>query len=250
MYEVYLIINQVNQMKYIGITCKGAHVRFEQHLANAIQGNSRAPLHEAIREFGRESFTLSVLECDIPQDDARQRELYYIEQYHCSEPDGYNTYRRGMGGIRHSEEAKKNISEGLRGHIWSNTRNQHVRDAMTGRDYKQEWSNNLSKSRLGRYKSENNPFFGKHHSPEVLAKIKATKLDHPDHRVECLNESNETVCRFNNFAEAGRWVVSHGLADTSTQRCAERISSLCRQSSRKLVYGFIWRFQEGQSTNQ
>lgn len=243
MYTVYLITNTVNQMKYVGVTSTDASVRYRQHLYNSASSNSQAPIHIAIREFGADAFSLSILETDIDEEDARSRELYYIDLYDSKEPHGYNTYRAGMGGHHHSNIAKKHISEGLKGHKFSSERNEKVRQAMIGRDYKQSWSDNLSKVRQGKFTGEDNPFYGKSHSKEVKEMILATKLSHPDHRTQYLVDG-KVVKEFSTFAEAGRWVVSEGLSNTSSIRCAERISSLCRANSSKQVYGGTWRFRE------
>lgn len=244
MYEVYLITNKVNNKKYVGITCQGAEKRFKYHMSSAEASDSQAPLHIAMREIGTSNFELHILESDVSQEEARERELHYIELYDSAEPNGYNNYRAGMGGKRHSDEGRQHISDGLKGHKFSASRNEKVRQAMMDREYKQSWSDNLSKAMQGKGAGEKNPFYGKKHSPEVLAKIQATKLSHPDHTLEYLDLNGEVLQEFPNFAIAGRWVVDQGLANTSTVSCAERISRNVRAGSTKVIYGGIWRFKE------
>lgn len=244
MYEVYLITNKVNNMKYVGITCQGAEKRYRGHLGSADGNTSQAPLHIAIREFGKSNFSMQVLESNISQEEARDREKYFIELYDTLEPHGYNTYRAGMGGRRHSDEARQHISDRLKGHKFSASRNEKVRKAMIAREYKQAWSDNLSKAMLGKCAGEKNPFYGKKHTPEVLAKIQSTKLLHPDHTIEYLSTAGEVLHEFPNFAIAGRWVVRQGLANTSAVSCAERISRNVRAESTRVIYNGIWRFKE------
>lgn len=244
MYEVYLITNKVNNKKYVGITCQGAEKRYRDHISLADGVESQAPLHIAMRDIGSDKFNMTVLESNVSQEAARERELYYIELYNSAQPDGYNTYRAGMGGKRHSDEGRQHISDGLKGHKFSSSRNEKVRQAMIERDYKQSWSDNLSKAMIGKGAGEKNPFYGKHHSPEVLAKIQATKLAHPDHTVEYVSLDGEVLQEFPNFAIAGRWVVEQGLSATSTVSCAERISRNVRANSTRVIYGGIWRFKE------
>ena len=243
MFKVYLITNTENQMKYVGVTCRDVEVRFKEHVSNALVSNSMAPLHQAIRKFGADKFVVEVLESEVVQEDARDRELFYISKYHTSEPDGYNNYRSGMGGLLHSEESKQHISEGLVGHVWSESRNEKVRQAMIHRDYKQSWSDNLSASRKGRFTKENNPFFGRSHTPEVKARILQSRFSHPDHHVECVSSDGKVIASFNCFADAGRWVVAQGLAKTDAVTCAERISRNVRSDSNRFFYGGVWRFQ-------
>ena len=61
-YEVYKITNNINGLVYIGCTTNGCSFRFHRHLLKARDGESNYPLHKAIREFGEQNFSVSLLE--------------------------------------------------------------------------------------------------------------------------------------------------------------------------------------------
>lgn len=60
-YEVYKITNKLNNKIYIGITSQGAGVRYYKHLSDALHG-SPFPIHNALRKYGKENFTLEIIE--------------------------------------------------------------------------------------------------------------------------------------------------------------------------------------------
>lgn len=107
--EIYCITNQQNQMKYIGQTkCikirngkpeyKGYEDRFEQHLTAALsngkQRNACEKFYNAIREFGKDSFNIQLLE-RCPLQDLNTRERYFIRKYKTRK-EGYNMDAGGV----------------------------------------------------------------------------------------------------------------------------------------------------------
>lgn len=80
MNEVYLITNKVNGKRYVGITCRGFFARFQEHI-NAAACGSKAILHDAIRKYGPDNFDVILLEENIPDEMAGEREQYYIKLY-------------------------------------------------------------------------------------------------------------------------------------------------------------------------
>lgn len=66
---IYLVTNLITKQKYVGLTAKGpyedkVHRRWNEHCKYADKGKgSDASLHEAIREYGKETFKVTVLEC-------------------------------------------------------------------------------------------------------------------------------------------------------------------------------------------
>lgn len=256
MNEVYLITNRVNGKRYVGITCRGYVNRFKEHihdaLANSDASDKTRILHNAIRKYGPENFDVIVLEDNISDNQAEEKEKYYIDLYNTfyTSNIGYNMTRGGGGVVayRHTPESRKKISEKLKGHKFSESRNKKIKDAMTGREYKQEWKDALSKSRKGRFAKEYNPFYGKHHSDatkEIVSKSNSK------HAVYCIDVDTFQILHvFRNQCEAGRWVVDSGFATCKPLTCAGRIGEVCRNGSSKCIaYGFHWRFEEGQSTN-
>ena len=114
---IYLIVNVVNNKKYVGQTVQNIKDRFWSHCAK----NSQCPkLRNAIQKYGKENFkiiTLKVFACSDFETLHKQLdywETWYIEYYHSVE-QGYNcTY--GGQNVKHpvTEETRKKMSESLK----------------------------------------------------------------------------------------------------------------------------------------
>jgi group I intron endonuclease len=138
---VYQITNKQNAKSYIGFTSKTLDQRWVQHVYSATKRNSHYRLHAAIRKYGIENFSRSVLAETIDGDYA----LNVLEPQFIAEFDtqnaGYNTKPGGSKrGWKHTPEALKKIS---------------LHNRWRGKD------------RSG----ELNPMFGQHHTEEAKLKV-------------------------------------------------------------------------------
>lgn len=118
-YEVYRLTNSVNNKIYVGATTDGAGARWNRHVQKANAG-SDYPFHQAIREFGKDSFRLDVLEMCDTFEKMNEREAHWIAILSATNPEiGYN--KKIGGGIHlHDEEAKRKIGDIHRGKIAEN----------------------------------------------------------------------------------------------------------------------------------
>ena len=113
-YTIYKITNFVNNKIYIGASTNGAEFRLKQHIFKANNG-SNYPLHQAIREFGKDAFYAEDIEECSDFETMNVRETYWIAQLGSTdEKIGYNV-RCGGGIHRHDEQAKKKIGDFHRG---------------------------------------------------------------------------------------------------------------------------------------
>lgn len=246
MNEVYLITNRVNGKHYVGVTCRDYLTRFKEHILNASEG-SKTILHNAIRKYGLENFDIMLLETDVPDNLISEREKYYISLYNTfyTSGIGYNMTEGGGGvaGYKHTDTSKLQISESLKGHVFPESRNNKIKESMTGRVYKPEWREALSRARLGRFTGVNNPFFGKHHSDATKAII--SKANSKRRILQIDIKSDEIISVHENLNSAGRWVVEAGLSNAQYTTCALRIGEVCRNSNSSCTaYGFHWRYEE------
>lgn len=109
-YTIYKITNLVNDKIYIGASTNGAEFRLKQHVFKSNNG-SNYPLHQAIREFGKDAFIAENIEECSDFETMNIRETYWIAQLGSTNPNkGYNI-RCGGGIRRHDEIAKKKIGE-------------------------------------------------------------------------------------------------------------------------------------------
>lgn len=82
--------------KYIGLTTQLEEMRWAQHCQKAFNKNSQeyfSKLNQAIRLYGGENFTLTILE-ECPDEKLPEREIYWINHYNTY----YNGYNETLGG--------------------------------------------------------------------------------------------------------------------------------------------------------
>lgn len=112
-YDVYKITNKVNNKVYIGITSKGISARWKEHLYSAEHG-CPFKLHNAIRKYGRENFSVELLDFCNSWEELEEKEKFYISEYKSLQDEfGYNMTEGGDGtfGRKHSEDTKEKIRQ-------------------------------------------------------------------------------------------------------------------------------------------
>jgi group I intron endonuclease len=205
MYKIYLITNLYNLKKYIGITKFSIEERFAQHIKRGFL------LTEAIKKYGKEMFSIELIEEVESSERTYELEMFYIKEYNTKAPNGYNLtdggdgifgwnitdeYREqcssrvkelhknkkvGMYGKKHTDETKKKMSDSSKG-------NQNC----LGRVLSDETKLKISESNRGKVLSdlakkkisenhhdvsgEKNPMYGRKHSPETIEKIRQKAL--------------------------------------------------------------------------
>lgn len=112
-YDVYKITNKVNNKVYIGITSKGISARWREHIYSA-EHNCPFKLHRAIRKYGKENFSVELIDFCNNWGELAEKERFYIDKYQSIEDEfGYNMTDGGDGtfGKHHSEETKDKIRQ-------------------------------------------------------------------------------------------------------------------------------------------
>lgn len=106
---IYKITNNINNKIYIGQTIRSLEKRWKEHIFKSKSGtHMNLPLARAIRKYGAENFTISLVE-EVADEELNDKEKYYIN-YYDSYHTGYNATLGGDGGIAHTisdEEAQK-----------------------------------------------------------------------------------------------------------------------------------------------
>lgn len=102
-YKIYLLENTKNNKKYVGYTAQSLNKRFYQH------SRSNKPIGKAMRLYGKDCFTVKMIdECDI-LDDALSLEQKWILHYH-SFGEGYNCTKGGdCSPIRRTTNSHKTV---------------------------------------------------------------------------------------------------------------------------------------------
>lgn len=120
--SVYALVNTVNGKVYIGKTVCSCEKRWLEHKYNINQKRTKNyPLYKALRKYGWEAFEKIVIyqseECDFVESANEivcHKEQFYIDLFRSDNHNfGYNVTKGGGGivGYRHTEEAKKLMSE-------------------------------------------------------------------------------------------------------------------------------------------
>lgn len=145
---IYLFRNNLNNKCYVGQTVD-FESRLAQHLYSA-EHDSSCHIHRAIRKYGIENFSVSILE-EPKISELDEREIFWIKNYD-SYNSGYNMTLGGEGnrGYKMTEIDKKKISEASKKN-WANPEyREKVISALTGQVRDQEFKNRLSKIMSGR----------------------------------------------------------------------------------------------------
>jgi group I intron endonuclease len=95
MFNIYLVINKINDKKYVGITRHPIKKRWREHLS-ASKAGSKYKFHKAIRKYGNDNFIVNVIETVNNETDLLTKEIAYIEKYN-SFKCGYNNTLGGEG---------------------------------------------------------------------------------------------------------------------------------------------------------
>jgi group I intron endonuclease len=247
LYKIYVITNNVNGRQYIGCTCQTLQARFKQHICDSKRdAKNRNLLYQDFCKYGVDCFDISLIDDNIPEELAGDAERYYIKLYHTYYLDGsgYNMTIGGRGTIGYmfteADRAKMSLSNS--GRKFSDERNEHLREVMTGRYYKPEWKAALSAARMGRFTKEDNSFYGKHHSDETKRKIRESNSG--SHVLQ-IDDNHNVVNEFYNLHDAGQWVSDNGLTKAKGTTCAGRIRVVCCSEFGKCrAYGYFWKFKE------
>lgn len=111
--EVYKITNLKTGNVYVGITNQGVKQRWYKHCSDSIRG-SEFPLHNALRKYGIDNFSIETLEVVNTIEELKEREKYWISTLQSKiSHNGYNLTDGGDGtfGRPTSEATKEKIRQ-------------------------------------------------------------------------------------------------------------------------------------------
>lgn len=92
--KIYKYTNLINRKIYIGQTRQTLEQRDYKHIS---QLNDNTYFHRAIKKYGRENFSLELIEDNIPLDLLNEKEIYYINYFQSfyTTGKGYNLTQGG-----------------------------------------------------------------------------------------------------------------------------------------------------------
>ena len=86
---IYKITNIQNNKVYIGQTIRPVKDRFHRHINDAINNILDTHFARAIRKYGKENFSIEIIDEATDQNELNQKEQYWIRYYNSIE-NGYN----------------------------------------------------------------------------------------------------------------------------------------------------------------
>jgi hypothetical protein len=193
---IYKVTNLINGKIYIGKTVAKLKKRISSHIFNVRSSNYNSAFHAAIRKYGEQNFKWEVIDKCLFPDILCELEKFYIKQFNCKAPGGYNLTDGGDGACGHTvtPEVRKKISDALCGEKNFNygkkfpeksvETKRKISIANTGKHRSEETKMRMSAAQKGRIVSaetrkkisnslsgEKHHMFGKHHSLEARKKI-------------------------------------------------------------------------------
>lgn len=110
MWSIYKLTNQINNKIYIGQTCQKVEERWRDHR----KFSNDSLIARAIKKYGWENFDKKVIDTALTQEEADEKERYWIEYYRCSisiygKESGYNITIGGNGVTLVSKEEQEKI---------------------------------------------------------------------------------------------------------------------------------------------
>lgn len=140
-YIIYKITNNINGKAYVGRT-KDLERRLKQHITHSVC----KALHRAIKKYGIENFTISILHESDNFEEMIEAERAFIVSENTMTPNGYNLILETDQGREPSEETRVRMSTSQQKQIRYNKNGyfgvKESRNGFVGRTYydKQEFS--------------------------------------------------------------------------------------------------------------
>lgn len=130
-YTVYMHKNKINNKVYIGITCQKTKNRW-----GAGSGyKKQIKFYNAICKYGWDNFEHIILFEKLSKEEAKQKEIKMIKKYKSSTKQfGYNITKGGEGtnGISCSKEKKEKISKANKGHKFTEEAKRKISESLKG----------------------------------------------------------------------------------------------------------------------
>jgi len=182
---VYTITNVINGKIYVGSTVNSFNKRKNQHFSLLKQNKHTNPyLQNSFNKHGENNFKFEILEtCSV--EFCLSQEKYWINMLNTkSTLYGFNVIDpiTNRLGFKYTEESKLKMKNSRLEYIKKHGVNKHTEESKLkiskikkGIKMSKEACLKMSASRKGKFNGVNNNYFGKKHTPEILAKIKANK---------------------------------------------------------------------------
>lgn len=238
---IYKITNILNGKCYVGQTISKLEQRWYKHCHKS---SGCLALHNAIKLYGKENFTIEQIDTATNQDELNVKEKYWIEYFNCISPNGYNL-KSGGKDCEYTNESIAKMKASL----------------------KKVWENKVSPSAIPIYQFDLSGQFIKQWSSATKA-AETLKLSQPDIHRCCSNTphyksvggyiwsySQEPPMKYERLGnglkakvlciETGETYNSIAEAELITKIKRQNISKCCR-GVQKTAGGYHWRYYDNE----
>lgn len=146
---IYKITNLINDKIYIGQTKNSIKKRFNQH----IYCTNKTVITTAIKKYGKENFKIEQIDQADNESELDEKERYWIDEFKCISPNGYNIATGGKSGFDIAKEIKEKMSSPLKGRKLSEEEKAYQREIRKNKFYEDVWKGAANSGpRTGKYK--------------------------------------------------------------------------------------------------
>lgn len=214
---IYKITNQINQKIYIGKTSYSIEKRWKEHCQD-YKKNLDKPLYKAFNKYGLENFKIEEIEQVKTDEEACQREVYWIAFYN-SYHYGYNATLGGDG-----------------------------KQLFDSTQILALWNEGLSSGQIAKIigcsincVQDNLMIFGISGKERVQRGIELSKKI-TSKKILMLSKENEILKIFNSSREAARFLIQEfNLSSSSEGGYSSHIIEVCK-GKRKTCQGYKWKY--------
>lgn len=140
---IYALTHAATGRKYVG---QSIDINYRIRYHSYAYGGQK--IAHSIRKHGFHEFSWEILElCAI--EDLNAKEAYWIKQFCCISPNGFNLTTGGQQAQRISEETRLRMSQASTGRKQTDFTKQRLKEINCGRSLTQEHREKLSKSHIG-----------------------------------------------------------------------------------------------------
>ena len=145
---VYVIVNQVNDMIYVGQTACNRRKRWREHCFAARSRGRRTRFHRAMHKYGIENFRMEVIDFAESPEELDGKERAWIERLQSNNPEkGYNLTAGGDGAVELDAESRAKLGASVR-RMWQDpNRKKHYQENIWTPERRAEMSRKM-KERL------------------------------------------------------------------------------------------------------